>query len=379
MSYPDLPNNSIIVNGVNLAEKFKMVLVDGYTLAPPKPKKYTVEIPGGNGIIDLTEALLGDVAYNQREQTFKFYLIDIDDFESIKTEVSNFLHGKSYDYELTMDPDYTYHGRFEVNSYTHSSYSIGKVGLIEINISADPFKYKKEEVHRANAFGGIVVDLDSGRKPVTPTIETDGFLKVIFDNKLYTLPQGTWTINDIRFKNGSNKIYLNSYNIRNLTWGDLLKMYSVTKDTKPREGKPYYKKLEDDSYEDITEYYQTVDTEPNSEKTYYTLNDSGRYEQCDKKLIEFKEGVTYYEYRAILESGVTYYDSVTWSEFKTKRLYEWYKTNGTDGTYVIRTWEDVSDKTWEEKSMEKWSDLIYMAEVSMDIKDIYIKYEWGDL
>lgn len=302
MSYPDLPNNSLIVNGVNLAEKFKMVLVDGYTLAPPDPKKYTVEIPGGNGIIDLTEALLGDVAYNQREQTFKFYLIDIDDFENIKTEVSNFLHGKSYDYKLTMDPDYTYHGRFEVKSYTHSSYSIGKVGLIEINISADPFKYKKEEVHRANAFGGIVVDLDSGRKPVTPTIETDGFLKVIFDNKLYTLPQGTWTINDIRFKNGSNKIYFNSYNIRNLTWGELK---HITSDQE-------------------SEYFG-------------------------------------------------------WRGFKKKSLYEWYKTNGTDGTYVIRTWEDVSDKTWEEKSTEKWSDLIYMEEVSMNIKDIYIKYEWGDL
>ncbi len=63
-TYPDLPNNRLIVNGVDLSVTYQMVLLDGYTLEPPEPKTYTVDIPGGNGIIDLTEALTNDVVYN---------------------------------------------------------------------------------------------------------------------------------------------------------------------------------------------------------------------------------------------------------------------------------------------------------------------------
>ena len=31
----------------------------------PEPKYYTVDIPGGNSVIDLTEALNGDVVYSR--------------------------------------------------------------------------------------------------------------------------------------------------------------------------------------------------------------------------------------------------------------------------------------------------------------------------
>ena len=128
MSYPDYPNNRLIVDGVDLTEKYQMILLDGYTLEPPEPKTYTVDIPGGDGVIDLTETLNGDTVYNNRKQKFTFYVIGTSTFERVKTEVSNFLHGKAFDYKITMDPDYIYHGRFKVSSYNHAAYSIGIVG-----------------------------------------------------------------------------------------------------------------------------------------------------------------------------------------------------------------------------------------------------------
>lgn len=294
MSYPDLPNNRLIVNGVDLTAKFKMVLSDGYTLEPPSSKTYTVDIPGGNGVIDLTETLLGDTAYENRSQEFTFYIIDVDDFENVKTEVSNFLHGKAFDYKITMDPDYTYHGRFSVSSYEHDMYSIGKVGCIVVSIDAEPFKYLEDKVYKVDGVGGIIVYFESGRKRVRPTIETDGFVKVIYNGKLLTLPQGTWTINDLLFTNGTNEVYFNSYDVRNLTWGDLKN------------------------------------------------------------------------------------NSVTWGDFKKKRLFEWYKSNG-DGTLVMKTWNDVADQTWEDLADTTWGDLMYVADTTKDIKNIYVKYEVGDL
>lgn len=221
MSYPELPKNRMIVDGVDLTERFAMILSDGYTLEPPEPKTYEVDIPGGDGKIDLTESLLGDTAYKNRNMEFSFYVIDIENFEQVKTEVSNFLHGKAFNFQITMDPGYTYHGRFSVSAYEHSSYNLGIVGVIKIKIDGNPFKYQEDRVYKVDAIGGKTVYLESGRKRVRPTIETNGFLKVIHNGKLVTLPKGSWAINDILFKDGINELYLNSYDIRNVTWGDL--------------------------------------------------------------------------------------------------------------------------------------------------------------
>lgn len=70
MSYPDYPENRLIVNGVDLTLKYGLILIDGYKLDPPEVKKYEVDIPGGDGVIDLTDSLLGDTAYKNREIEF---------------------------------------------------------------------------------------------------------------------------------------------------------------------------------------------------------------------------------------------------------------------------------------------------------------------
>lgn len=222
MSYPEYPNNRLIVNGVDLSTEFGLVLTDDYSLGPPTIKTYVLDIPGGNGNLDLTESLLGDTAYGNRTQTFLFKAIDTKNFEQLKTRVSNFLHGKAFSYTMTMDPGYTYHGRFKVTEYSHKVYSIGKVGDIQIEIDTDPFKCKQSQVYTATGLGGNIYYFESGKKRVRPTIETDGFIKVIYDGKLLTFPAGTWTINDLLFTQGTNELYLNTHDVHSMTWGDLI-------------------------------------------------------------------------------------------------------------------------------------------------------------
>lgn len=291
------PNNRLIVDGVDLSLRYGLILVDGYSLEPPEPKTYTVDIPGGDGVIDLTETLLGDTAYKNRAMEFEFYRVDLEDaidFERAMTEIKRFLHGKSFDFKITMDPDYTYHGRFTISDPTHSAYSDGIVGKFKIEVDADPFKYKDDVVYRIDAVGGKEMLFESGRKRVRPSIETEGFLKVIYKNKLYTLSQGSWTINNVLFDSGVNNVYFNSYDIKNLTWG------------------------------------------------------------------EVKNNKT------------------TWGKFKTKKLYEWYKSNG-NGTQVMETWNDELPKTWEDLSTKTWGNLRYMSEATANVSDIYVKYKVGDL
>ena len=77
------PKNRLIVNGVDLAERLKMILTDDYTFTPPSIKTYKVDIPGGHGQLDLTEALFGDVVYDNRKEEYTFNLIDVDNFVAI--------------------------------------------------------------------------------------------------------------------------------------------------------------------------------------------------------------------------------------------------------------------------------------------------------
>lgn len=222
MSYPDYPNNRLIVDGVDLSVRFQMILLDGYTLSPPEPKTYTVDIPGGDGVIDLTSSLTGDVAYNNRPQEFTFMVVDPDSFERVKTDVSNFLHGKSFDYQMTMDPGYTYHGRFSVAEYSHAVYAYpGLVGAFTISVDAEPYKLKGHMTYRLNATGGKMFRLESGRKPVHPVVECTQPCKVRWGNVLTQVPAGTYRLNDVLFTEGYNEIYINSWTFYNITWGEL--------------------------------------------------------------------------------------------------------------------------------------------------------------
>ena len=222
MSYPDYPHNRLIVDGVDLTVRFQMILLDGYTLSPPEPKTYTVDIPGGDGVIDLTQSLTGDVAYKNRQQEFTFAVINPDSFERIKTEVSNFLHGKEFDYQISMDPGYTYHGRFSVKEYKHTLYAYpGLVGTFDIDIDAQPYKLKKHMSFKLNATGGKMFTLESGRKPVHPVIECSQPCRVRWKNVIVNVPAGTYRLNDVLFNYGQNDIYINSWRLYNITWYEL--------------------------------------------------------------------------------------------------------------------------------------------------------------
>lgn len=222
MSYPDYPNNRLIVDGVDLTIRFQMALLDGYTLSPPEPKIYTVDIPGGDGVIDLTQSLTGDVTYENRQQEFSFMVVNPDSFERVKTDVSNFLHGKSFDYQMTMDPGYTYHGRFTVTEYSHTLYSYpGLVGIFSIKIDADPYKSKGLQTYHLNPTGGMMFRFESGRKPVHPVIKCTQPCRVRWKDVVTVVPVGTYRLNDVIFTQGFNEIYINSYELFNTSWADL--------------------------------------------------------------------------------------------------------------------------------------------------------------
>lgn len=219
--YPDLPKTRLILDGEDLSEKYGLVLLDGFTIEPPEPKTYTVDIPGGNGSIDLTDFLTGDVAYKDRKASFLLASIYPTDFNVLKSRLLGHIHGKRFDFKITNEPEFTYNGRFKIVKADYALFSGGKVGTIELEAECRPYKNRDRQRYTINAIGGVIAVIPSGRKPVRPTITVPGATIVIYNNKRIELTKGEWEVTDLTLHEGDNEVYFNTYPIHNLKWRDL--------------------------------------------------------------------------------------------------------------------------------------------------------------
>lgn len=341
-NYPyGYPDQRLIVDGVDLTTEFRMILIDGFELQPPEPKVYTVDIPGGNGVIDLTEALGGEVAFKNRKQRFTFKTIYRQDFESVKTHVSNFLHGRYYRYNLTWDYGYEYRGRFSVVSYSHIGLAAGKLGEIVIEVDADPYKYLEDQSYKLAAVGGEMYYFPSGRKPVRPVVQTNRATTFTWKDNTFTVGIGTYRLNDVLFTEGINELYINSYAIFDTKWEDVGKggSHEMTWD----EAKQYTW----DKFQMLT--LRTI--EPNEVS----------------ELVPFSTTASI----AVVNEG--YYESSEESPQYYVKCYQW-----NDMSNIGYTWQYLKDNeyTWDGLNPDGSEDDGIFVQGD---GTIYLTYEWGDL
>lgn len=203
------------IGGVDI-DDLGLKLLRTMELKPPEPKTVYVSVPGGDGVLDLTEAATGDVAYSNREQAFVFDATG--DFEAAKTRVSNMLHGRRLEYTVPGDPGYTYKGRFAVEEYEEARAGRGR---IRIAVSADPYKRKPDQTFRVRAGGGADVRLPSGRMRVSPVFECSRPTVVTCNGVSATIPAGAGKVRGLYLHEGKNDMYVNSTpDLTAAAWGD---------------------------------------------------------------------------------------------------------------------------------------------------------------
>lgn len=213
----------VTVDGASLLTTYGLVLTSDTDLGAPEAKTYTVDIPGGNGSIDLTEALTGDVAYDAYEMKLVLSTTEPTDVRRLRQRLRNRYHGRRLGYQLAIDPGYTYTGRFEV--------AVEPVGVelpdgtrhatVTLTVTADPYKLKEHMAYRLNATGGRMFRFESGRRPVHPTIECEGACRVEFGGESFNVPPGTYVLRDVVFREGVNELFVETSVIESVTWADL--------------------------------------------------------------------------------------------------------------------------------------------------------------
>lgn len=116
---------------------WKLLMKSKPTISPPTPKTKLIQVPGTNTVIDLTEALTGEVKYEPRTIRCVFCVIGgRQKWPAVYSAVLNEIHGKRMKIVMDDDPNYYYIGRVAVNQWDSDEAS----ATIVVTAEVEPYK-----------------------------------------------------------------------------------------------------------------------------------------------------------------------------------------------------------------------------------------------
>lgn len=127
------------------------------TIGTPAPKTEIIDIPGGDGVLDMTE-FFGEVKYGNRPMTYEFSTaIPHEQFPAFFSRVANALHGQKVEIVDDDDPDAFYIGRLTVSEFQAKR----AIGTLSIDCDCEPYRYHmaSQTVHLT---GRNMLNLDAG-------------------------------------------------------------------------------------------------------------------------------------------------------------------------------------------------------------------------
>ena len=175
------------------------------TIGTPSPKTEMIDIPGGDGVLDLTE-FIGETKYNNRILSFEFSsIVPQSDFMNQFSHIQDALHGQKMQIILDESPEWYYIGRISVSEWKAEK----AVGKLTIDCDCEPYRTKlSKTVITAAVSGETTVILTNSKKPVVPTIDITGEVSLTFGENFYTLSAGRYDLPGVRLVNGPNTILL---------------------------------------------------------------------------------------------------------------------------------------------------------------------------
>lgn len=217
ITFYDLKDNIIL----NTFKDFHL-LIQSLIIPTAEIKEEIEVIPGTSNIIDYTEALTGDVNYNQRIIPIELAGIkNKSEFLSTHSKFQNKLHGQKVKMILSEEPNFYWIGRVSVGDIN----PYGILRNIDLEIKVDPYKYDLtasnedwlwdpfsfkdgiiNETNNLKVDGELTVNIYGRRKKVVPKITCDTPMKVIFNSNEYNLSALTQKVLDIQICEGQNTL-----------------------------------------------------------------------------------------------------------------------------------------------------------------------------
>lgn len=177
-------------------------------MRPPEPKEILVSGNGFDGSIDLT-SWTGRTFYDDRYMKFEFVYTDYLDptsFENAKDDVTDAFHGKRLTFSTSWEPDATYEGRWQVETYPTD----GHHGTVNLVCKANPYKRKLLR-KSVSCCGGVFMTLGENPDEVIPTVTSASgtSVEVYKGGYVYTPVSGEPSVISPEYSYSSE----NSYNV----------------------------------------------------------------------------------------------------------------------------------------------------------------------
>lgn len=184
-------------------DDFSLIL-NSKLIGSPEAKTTTVEIPGADGVLDISE-YFGEVKYKNRKLSFDFStIVPKCEFLNLFSAIQNAIHGKRIRIILDDDPDFYYVGRISVSEWKADK----NIGRITIDCDCEPYKYRMNKtVISVNVTDTATIQLPNLRKRATPTFTSTGAIRIGFGGSTYSIETaGTFTAPEIILGAGNNEI-----------------------------------------------------------------------------------------------------------------------------------------------------------------------------
>lgn len=128
-------NGGLTIGGtIHTYDDLNMIPKLPIAFAPPQPKYVIFDIPGADGEIDLTDALTGNIFYNNRKGSIEFLVLSGADYLQSYEDALQAFDGDKKTVVLDDQPGTNYTGRFWVNRWK----SFEGYSTIVIDYDVDP-------------------------------------------------------------------------------------------------------------------------------------------------------------------------------------------------------------------------------------------------
>ena len=184
---------------------FQLILA-AKTIGTPSPKTETIDIPGGDGVLDLTE-YFGEPKYGNRKLSFEFSSVVIpEDFMTLFSIVQDALHGKKLPIILDDDPGWQYTGRISVSEWKADR----NIGKLVVDCDCEPYKYQiTPTVVTKSISGTSTIVLENSRKRVVPEVKVtsgSGLTVTFGSGSVWTLASGSYLLPELELTEGNNTV-----------------------------------------------------------------------------------------------------------------------------------------------------------------------------
>lgn len=196
-----------ILDNINTWYNWRLVLTSK-DVTPPEPKTNYVVLDGMSGSLDLSEALTGEITYEDRIISASFWTDEgtFKDRGRLLQKIIRTLHGRKIRIIEPDDPDHYFYGRVKINSMTN----IAPYATFEIECTCEPWRYAlNDSVRRVDVNSQAVTEViihNNGVKSLCPEITITGSVNITYNGVKTPLTTGSYKISDIRLSQGVNII-----------------------------------------------------------------------------------------------------------------------------------------------------------------------------